>query len=151
MSLIIHSIQFSYTYTEETGQYLAGIEMSVDLNDDLVVFVRRLLPGDHDLSCRQILQLIDLQTPNVILEKPDNHSDHTMPSFGDLWVDFWRVWSAYSLSSLANDPSCCGGGHLDVGLQFHFFLWSKEILFLQFTVDSALSLQVNNVKRSLGQ
>lgn len=66
MSLIIHIIQFSCTYTEETGQYLAGIEMSVDLNDDLVVFIRCLFPGDHDLGCRQILQLVDLQTPVVL-------------------------------------------------------------------------------------
>lgn len=134
------------------GRYLAGIEMSIDLNDDLVVFIRRLLPGDHDLGCRQILQLIDLQTPMLILGKPDKHSDHAMPSGGEMWVDSWRVQFAYSLASLANDPSCCSGGHLDVGLQFHLFLWSKEILFLQFAVDSALSLQEgNNVKRSLGQ
>lgn len=50
------------------------------------------------------------------------------------------MWLAYSLASLANDPSCCGGGHLDVGLQFHLLLWSKEVLFLQFAVDPALSL-----------
>lgn len=134
------------------GQYLAGVEMSVDLNDDLVIFVRCLLPGDHDLGCRQILQLIDLQTPILMLGKPGKHADPNMPSFGEMCVDSWRVQFAYSLASLANDPSCCRRGHLDVGLQFHLFLWSKEILFLQFAVDSALSLEeFNNVKRRLGQ
>lgn len=46
----------------ETREYLAGIEMSIDLNDDLVVFIRCLFSGDHHLGCRQVLQLIDLKT-----------------------------------------------------------------------------------------
>lgn len=48
--------------TEETDRYLAGIEMSIDLNDDLVIFIRCLFPGDHNLGCCQVLQLIDLET-----------------------------------------------------------------------------------------
>lgn len=36
--------------------------MSIDLNDDLVVFIRCLFPGDHNLGSRQVLQLIDLKT-----------------------------------------------------------------------------------------
>lgn len=46
----------------EMRDYLAGIEMSIDLHDDLVVFIRCLFSGDHHLGCRQVLQLIDLKT-----------------------------------------------------------------------------------------
>lgn len=46
----------------EWEEYLAGVEMSVDLNDDLVIFIRCLFPGDHHFSCCQVLQLIHLET-----------------------------------------------------------------------------------------
>lgn len=48
---------------------------------------------------------------------------------------------AYRLASLANDSSCSSSGHLDVSLQFDLLLWPKEVLLLQFAIDSALSLQ----------
>lgn len=41
--------------------YLAGVEMPVDLHNDLVVFVRRLFAWDDHLSCRQVLQLVHLE------------------------------------------------------------------------------------------
>lgn len=52
-----------------------------------------------------------------------------------------RAKLAYRLASLANDSSSGSSGHLDVGLQFDLLLWPKEILLLQFAVDSALSLE----------
>lgn len=42
--------------------YLAGVEMSDDLDDDLVVLVGGLLPRDHHLGGCQVLQLVHLQT-----------------------------------------------------------------------------------------
>lgn len=40
--------------------------MSIDLDDDLVIFIWRLFPGDHHLRCRQVLQLGHLKTHNVV-------------------------------------------------------------------------------------
>ncbi len=48
---------------------------------------------------------------------------------------------AYRLASLSNDPSCSSSGHLNVSLQFDLLLRSEEVLFFQFAIDSALSLQ----------
>lgn len=42
--------------------YLAGVEMAVDLNNDLVIFIGCLFPWDHHLSCGQVLQLGHLET-----------------------------------------------------------------------------------------
>lgn len=53
---------FNSLFREERSKYLASIEMSIDLHDDLVVLIGGLLSGDHHLGCRQVLQLIDLQT-----------------------------------------------------------------------------------------
>lgn len=50
------------TEAAEQQSYLAGVEMSIDLDDDLVIFIRCLLPGDHHLSGCQVLQLIHLET-----------------------------------------------------------------------------------------
>lgn len=47
-------------------KYLAGVEMSVDLNDDLVIFIGGLFPGDHHLSCCQVLQLSHLETQILV-------------------------------------------------------------------------------------
>lgn len=46
----------------------------------------------------------------------------------------------HRLASLADDSPRRGRRHLDVGLQLDLLLWPEEILFLQFAVDSALSL-----------
>lgn len=56
---------------------------------------------------------------------------------------------AYRLASLANHSSCSSSCHLDVSLKFDFFLWPKEVLFLQFAIDSALSLEERANKRRL--
>lgn len=42
-------------------EYLACIEMSVDLDDDLVILIGRLLSGHHHLRRRQVLQLVHLE------------------------------------------------------------------------------------------
>lgn len=57
----------SNVHTEVEGKYLAGIEMSNDPNDDLVIFIRCLFPGDHHLSCCQVLQLIHLKTSSLVI------------------------------------------------------------------------------------
>lgn len=43
-------------------EYLACVEMSIDLDDDLVIFIWCLFPGDHHFSCCQVLELIHLET-----------------------------------------------------------------------------------------
>lgn len=58
----------------------------------------------------------------------------------DVSVNVKTTKSTYSLSSFSDDPSYSRGRNLDVSLQFHLLLGSKEVLFLQFDVDSALSL-----------
>lgn len=58
----------------------------------------------------------------------------------DVSVNVKTTKSTYSLSSFSDDPSYGRGRNLDVSLQFHLLLGSKEVLFLQFDVDSALSL-----------
>ena len=55
-----------------------------------------------------------------------------------------KVQATYRLASLANDPSCSGSGHLDVSLQFDLLLGPKEVLLLQFAIDSALCLQAGD-------
>ncbi len=52
-----------------------------------------------------------------------------------------EVQVAYRLASFANDSPGSGSSHLDVSLQFDLLLRPKEILLLQFAIDSALSLQ----------
>lgn len=47
----------------------------------------------------------------------------------------------YRFSTLPDDSSSSKGGNLDVSFQFHLFLGSKEILFLQLAKDATLSLQ----------
>lgn len=58
----------------------------------------------------------------------------------DVSVNVKTTKSTYSLSSFSDDPSYSRGRNLDVSLQFHLLLGSKEVLFLQLYVDSALSL-----------
>lgn len=48
----------------------------------------------------------------------------------------------HSFASFSNDSSCSGCGHLDVSFQFDLLLWPKEVLLLQFAIDSALSLLI---------
>lgn len=144
-------------------KYLAGVEMSVDLNDDLVIFIGGLFPGDHHLSCCQVLQLSHLEThilvtlgeSRILLSAECCSFDGKGVQFTKLRTEGLRDFSgnqckkgrkrkvqlAHRLASLANDPSCCGSGHLDVSLQFDLLLRPKEILLLQFAIDSALSLQ----------
>lgn len=53
---------------------------------------------------------------------------------------------AHRLAALADDSSGSSGGHLDVSLQFDFFLGSEEVFLLQFAVDSALGLNKANIE-----
>ena len=48
------------------------------------------------------------------------------------------------LSPFSDDPSGSSCGHLDVSLQFDLLLWPKEVLLLQFAVESALGLFEGN-------
>lgn len=59
-NILMHT--FKLVEATEEEEYLAGIEMSIDLDDDLVIFIRCLFSGDHHLSCCQVLQLIHLET-----------------------------------------------------------------------------------------
>lgn len=52
-----------------------------------------------------------------------------------------KVQEAYRLASFANDSPCSGSSHLNVSLQFDLLLRPKEVLLLQFAIDSALGLQ----------
>lgn len=54
------------------GTYLAGVEMSINLDDDLIVFIRCLLSRDHHLSCCQVLQLIHLRTQLSVTSRMSN-------------------------------------------------------------------------------
>lgn len=40
--------------------------MPIDLDDDLVVFIRCLFSGNHYLSCCQVLQLVHLETRDLV-------------------------------------------------------------------------------------
>lgn len=53
---------FNLRWDGELEQYLAGIEMSINLDDDLVIFIWCLLPGHHHLGGCQVLQLVHLET-----------------------------------------------------------------------------------------
>lgn len=110
--------------------YLAGVEMSVDLDDDLVIFVRRLLPGNHHLRCCQVLQLVHLDTFTSVRRWEGG-------------AGLCRTRITYGFASLSDDSSRSGCSHLDVSLQLDLLLWPEEVLFLQFAVDSALGLSSN--------
>lgn len=57
----------------------------------------------------------------------------------------------HRLASLADDSTRRRRRHLDVGLQLDLFLWPEEILFFQFAVDSALSLDEKDRQTDGGQ
>lgn len=44
-----------------SSYYLASIEMSDDFDNDLLILIRGLIPGNNYLSCCQVLKFIDLQ------------------------------------------------------------------------------------------
>lgn len=65
-------------------------------------------------------------------------------------MNFVRMGGAfYRFSSFPDDSSSSKGRNLDVSLQLHLFLGSKEVLFLQFPKDATLSLQANKIKCTL--
>lgn len=117
--------------------YLASVEMPVDLDDDLVVLVRRLLSGHDHLGCRQVLQLVHLHTRSAVSEALRHFNVQNTCSHSKYTV----APAPHRLSSLADDSPCSSSRHLDVSLEFDFFLWPEEVLFLQLSIDSALSLQ----------
>lgn len=56
---------------------------------------------------------------------------------------------AYRLAALPDDPSSGEGGNLDVSLQLHLLLGSKEVLFFQFAKYATLSLQPDMMETRL--
>lgn len=58
---------------------------------------------------------------------------------------------AHRLPALPDDTSCGEGGNLDVSLQLHLLLGPEEVLLLQFTEDSTLSLQGHMGRLNMGQ
>lgn len=55
----------------------------------------------------------------------------------------------YSFPALSDDPSCCCSCYFDVRLQLHFLFGAKEVLLLQLTVYSALSLKHRGLDKRL--
>lgn len=87
---------------ERRQEYLASVEMSIDLDDDLVIFIRCLFPGDHHLSCCQVLQLIHLQTQTLV----------TLGGRNDLLAELFKCEGKKVEASLESEcsrlNSCCG-------------------------------------------
>lgn len=64
-SLIVPRNQREFLFLENPrtpsqASYLASIEVSNDLDNDLLVLIRSLISRYHHFSCGQVLQLIDL-------------------------------------------------------------------------------------------
>lgn len=49
--------------------------------------------------------------------------------------------TAHRFATFANDPASCRRWHPDVGLQLYFLLGTKEVLLLEFSINSSLSLR----------
>lgn len=144
--------------------HLACKEVSTYLHYNLIILIRRLVPGYHHFCTGQVLQLIYLQ-PQENQNEPKSQVRTPLfkafpLSLGEqtwcscqvepitiLWPTRWlKILCPYRFSTLPNNSSSSKGGNLNVSLQLHLLLGSKEILFFQLTKDATLSLQPDEMR-----